>query len=302
MTENSNSKGFAEDCDTLLRFLFDNHKGVRGEILHMHKPCVDLLAPHSYPDCVKSLMLELAAASQLFCATLKDGSEVMLQIRGGGGSPLKYALINTRSDGSFYGSARLDPAIPCPDDLPFASIAGESGVLAITIFPEGDAKDRWQGIVPLGTESVAGALENYFKDSAQLPTRFFILSDPKKAVSGGIMLQVIPDVKGNLDSLEHLSMLSSTITPGELWNLSNPDILSRLFAHEEVRVLPSRAVAFRCICSRQRCEQALMSMDPGELKSIIKEQGGAKMACQHCGRKYEFTKEELEALLARSCQ
>lgn len=294
--------GFAEDCDSLLRFLFDNHKGVRGEILHMHKPCTDLLSPHSYPECVKSLMLDLAAASQLFCATLKDGSEVMLQIRGGKGSPLKYAIINTRPDSTFYGSASLDQALPCPDELPFSKLAGDDGVLAITIFPEGDAKDRWQGIVPLGTQSVTGALENYFKDSAQLPTRFFIKSDPKRQAAGGIMLQVIPEVTGNLDSLEHLSVLASTITAGELWKLSNTDILSRLFAREDVRILPSRPVAFRCICSKARCEKALMSMDPRELESIVREQGGATMACQHCGRKYEFTKAELEALLARSCQ
>ncbi|MGN0908417.1 MAG: Hsp33 family molecular chaperone HslO [Succinivibrio sp.] len=296
------NSGFAEDCDTLLRFLFDNHKGVRGEILHMHQPCLDLLSPHSYPSCVKSLMLELAAAAELFCATLKDGSEVMLQIRGGQGSPLKIAIINTRPDGSFYGSASLDPKIPCKDDLPFASLAGGGGVLAITIFPPGDSKDRWQGIVPLGTESVAGALENYFKDSAQLPTRFFIKSDPKRAAAGGIMLQVIPEVPGNLDSLDHLGMLASTITAGELWKLSNTDILSRLFAREDVRVLPSRPIAFRCICSKERCEKALMSMDPRELEAIINEQGGARMSCQHCGRKYEFTKAELQALLARSCQ
>ncbi len=293
---------FAEDCDSLLRFLFDNHKGVRGEILHMHEPCAELLKPHSYPACVKSLMLDLAAASQLFCATLKDGSEVMLQIRSGSGSPLKFALINTRPDGTFYGSASLDPAIPCPDGLPFASLAGQDGVLAITIFPEGDAKDRWQGIVPLGTESVAGALENYFRDSAQLPTRFFIKSDPQHEAAGGIMLQVIPEVPGNQDSLDHLSVLASTITAGELWQLSITDILSRLFAHEVVRLLPSRKVAFRCICSKARCENALMSMDPRELEAIISEQGGARMTCQHCGREYEFTKAELEALRARSCQ
>lgn len=299
---NNTNNCFADDCDTLLRFLFDNHKGVRGEIVHMHKSCKELLSPHTYPECVKSVMMDLAVASQMFTATLKDGSEVMLQIRGGAKAPLKFAIINTRPDGSFYGSAELNKDIPCPDDLEFSDLAGNDGVLAITIFPEGNAKDRWQGIVPLGTKSVAGALENYFSDSAQLPTRFFIMSDTSGSVAGGIMLQIIPEIPGNLDSLEHLSILASTITADELFSLSNHEILGRLFAHEEVRVLPSKPVAFRCICSKKRCEQTLMSLDRRDLESLLKEQGHAKMVCQHCGHEYEFSKAELEDLLIKSCQ
>ena len=88
------------------RFLFDNH-GVRGEIVKLKTPFEELLHK-DYPSCLKKTLMELAVASVLVAATLKDGSEIMVQLRGSNSSPLKYALINIRQDLSFYGSASLN--------------------------------------------------------------------------------------------------------------------------------------------------------------------------------------------------
>ena len=92
-------------------------------------------------------MTELAVAAVLFAVTLKDGSEVMMQIRTGEKSPLKYALINIRGDLSFYGSAQFKDDERCADDLSFAELVGEKAVLVLTIFPADDPTNKWQGIV-----------------------------------------------------------------------------------------------------------------------------------------------------------
>lgn len=277
---------------SVMRFLFDNH-GVRGEIVRLKEPLQQLLAPHHYPACVAALMSELAAAACLIAATLKDGSEIMVQLRGGRDAPVKYALVNIRQDLSFYGSAALREDLPCPDTLEFGKLLGSDGVLALTIFPLHESK--WQGIAAVDPLSLSATLEVYFRDSQQLPTRFFIHHDPKSQRSGGIMLQIIPEIAGNLQSLEHLGMLCATLTPEELFSLPQNEILMRLFAREQVRIFPEKVVKFQCICSRERCISVLQSLSKPELASLISKDG-TSMTCQHCGQAYTFTRAELEAI------
>lgn len=280
------------------RFLFDNH-GVRGEIVKIKKPFEELLHD-SYPKVVKSVMMELSVASVLIASTLKDGSEIMIQIRGGKTSPLKYALINIRQDLSFYGSASLNEGFALNDDATLADLCSNDSVLVISVFPK-DGK-KWQGIVAIDPNSISATLENYFKDSQQLPTRFLIQTDMDNIQSGGIMLQIIPNVDKNIESLDHLAILSGTLTADELFTLSLEESLTRLFSHEEVKVFGQKEIVFRCICSKQRCENALLQLDPSELKKLIDEDNGTTMTCQHCGKTYTFDKEELSELLVQISQ
>lgn len=289
-----------KDLSSITRFLFDNH-GVRGEILRLTEPCAQMLKGQNYPKCVRNMMSELAASAVLFAATLKDGSEVMVQIRGGQDSPIKYALVNIRGDLSFYGSAQLKENSPCPDDLSFDKLTGQGSVLVLTIFPADDPQNKWQGIVEVDPKSIAATLEGYFKNSQQLPTTFFIWSDDQNRSSAGIMLQVIPEIDGNQESLEHLSILASTMTEKEIMTLSPAECLGRLFAHEQVRVFPSKIPSFRCICSRERCEKALSSLAPSALESLINDHG-TSMTCQHCGHTYIFSQKDLEDLRVKNNQ
>lgn len=59
---------------------------------------------------------------------------------------------------------------------------------------------------------------------------------------------------------------------------------------------------FQCVCSKQRCEKALSQLNPNELKDLIEKDGGTSMTCQHCGKKYDFSKEELNAILHKISQ
>ena len=284
--------------NSIERFLFDNH-GVRGEITRLKTPFEDLIHD-DYPDCLKKIMMELAVSSVLVASTLKDGSEIMVQIRGGKDAPLKYALINIRQDLSFYGSCALKDNCAVDNNASIHDLCGQDGILALSVFPQNGVK--WQGIVALNNESIGATLEDYFKNSQQLPTRFFISTDLQERQSGGIMLQIIPEVEGNIESLEHLSVLSATLSAKELFTLPLDESLGRLFAHEETKVFGEKEVLFKCICSKSRCENALMQLDPAELKNMAEDPKGTSMTCQHCGKIYTFTQEELASMYRKISQ
>ncbi|MFX5918509.1 Hsp33 family molecular chaperone HslO, partial [Acinetobacter baumannii] len=59
-----------------------------------------------------------------------------------------------------------------------------------------------------------------------------------------------------------------------------------------------RELRFHCSCSRERSESALRSIDPGELRAIVEEQGGnIEVDCQFCGRRYLFDRVDVESLV-----
>ena len=284
--------------DNVTRFLFDNH-AVRGEITQLHETLEAFLRDRPYPLSIRKLMMELSCAAVLVASTLKDGSEIMLQIKGGDSGSLKYALVNIRQDLSFYGSAVLKDGCTAGVHDTLADLFGTNGIMTMSVFPADGPK--WQGVVPLNPASLGAALEDYFRESQQLPTRFFIWSEAEEYLCGGLILQIIPNEANNLNSLEHLSVLTATLTAEELFGLAREEILHRLFAKEDLRLFAPQRISFRCICSKERCLNALAGLRAGELESLVSE-GGTEMTCQHCGRTFNFTKDELQALLMKNSQ
>ena len=52
----------------------------------------------------------------------------------------------------------------------------------------------------------------------------------------------------------------------------------------------------RCYWSRERVEEAIRSIGPEELESIIAEGKDVSVSCQFCDKVYSFTTDELRAL------
>ena len=64
-----------------------------------------------------------------------------------------------------------------------------------------------------------------------------------------------------------------------------------------VEILEERDIRWECDCSRDRIEQALMTIGRKDMEEIIEEDGEAELQCHFCRKKYHFTGEELEGLL-----
>ena len=65
----------------------------------------------------------------------------------------------------------------------------------------------------------------------------------------------------------------------------------------DLEILETTPVEYRCYCSRDRMEKALISMGVEEMEALIQEQGQAELACHFCDNVQNFSREELEALL-----
>ncbi|SLM64904.1 MULTISPECIES: Hsp33 family molecular chaperone HslO [Dickeya] len=273
--------------DQLHRYLFENH-AVRGELVTVSDTFQQMLANHDYPQPVKNVLGEMLVATSLLTATLKFSGDITVQLQGDG--PLKLAVINGNHQQQMRGVARLQGEIAADSSL--HDMIG-NGYLVITITPtEGE---RYQGVVGLEGDNVASCLENYFQQSEQLPTRLFIRTGEHdgRACAAGMLLQVLPAQQGNRDDFDHLTQLTATVKSDELFGLSANDVLYRLYHQENVTLYEPQPVAFRCHCSRARCADALMTLQPEEVSDMLAQDGQIDMHCDYCGSHYLFNAQDI---------
>ncbi|EKT60833.1 Hsp33 family molecular chaperone HslO [Providencia sneebia] len=277
--------------DQLHRFLFEQH-AVRGEMITVDNTFAQILENHDYPEAVKTLLGELLVATSLLTATLKFDGDITVQIQGDG--PVKLAVINGNNLQQMRGVARVDGPVVAGSSL--KQMVG-NGFIVITITP--NQGERYQGIVALEGETIEECIDSYFRQSEQLATRLFIRVDVTdgKAIAGGMLLQVLPAAKEDShDIFDHLVQLTATIKGSELSTLDVKEVLHRLYHEEDVTLYDPQSVEFRCSCSRERCENTLVTLPEEEVMEILQKDGKIDMECEFCGSHYVFVESDIQGL------
>ena len=283
------------DFDFTQRFIFDE-TDVRGEMASLEESYAHVLAKHTYPEPVTALLGELMAAAALLVNTLKFDGLLVLQARSSGAVPM--LMVECSSDRELRALARYEA-----DQIHSGATLQElmpEGVLALTVDPrEGQ---RYQGLVALDGDNLAECFTNYFVNSAQLPTRFWLYADGQRA--RGMLLQQLPadrllDSDEREESWQHIVALASTLNAEELLGLDNETILHRLYHEEQVRLFPSTDLKFQCSCTRERSVQALISLGLADLQLLLAEKAGTiEIDCQFCNERYLFNEHDVVQMFA----
>jgi len=283
------------DFDFTQRFIFES-TDVRGELASLEESYAHVLAKHTYPEPVSALLGELMAAAALLINTLKFDGLLVLQARSSGAVPL--LMVECSSERELraiarYESEQISSAASLQELMP-------DGVLAITVDPrEGQ---RYQGLVALDGATLADCFTNYFVNSAQLPTRFWLYADGQRA--RGMLLQqlpadYLPDPEEREESWQRVIALASTLSGEELLGLDNETILHRLYHDEQLRLFASTDLTFHCSCTRERSAQALLSLGLADLRLLLAEKEGTiEIDCQFCNQTYLFNENDVVQMFA----
>lgn len=291
--------------DLLHRFIFDD-ADIRGELVTLGASYRDVLSHNNHPPAIQKLLGEFLAAIGLLSSTLKFDGMIILQARGDG--PIATIMAECTHHNSIRGIVRMNESIVLSEELALngnlQQLLGK-GVLFITIEPKRaenfDGKlERYQGIVPMDSENLAGCLEHYFYQSEQLATRLWFTANAENA--SGLLIQALPEQlntnqEENEKHWDTVVALAETITPQELLALDHATILYRLFNEQNVRVFDPRALHFACSCSRERCTAALLAIGKDEVEEVLIEQGSIAIDCQFCNQHYHFDAMEVRKLL-----
>lgn len=288
------------DRDRLHRFLFEDFP-IRGQLVHLDASWAALIEHREYPTAVRDALGEAVAAALLLAATIKFDGVLSLQLQGSGSMHL--LLAQCTSTLSVRGLARYRE-----EELPIGARVAElvgSGNLTVTIENEG-SEQRYQGVVPITGENLADAIQLYFQNSEQLPTRLWLFAHEHGVA--GLLLQRVPEGSGTSevqtaatdDAWRRVQLIGETLTHEEMRSLSDQEILHRLFNEDDVRLFDPAPVSFRCRCSRERVSGMLVGLGEAEARSIIAERGSIEVNCDFCNRAYVFDAVDVEQLFAQS--
>lgn len=239
-------------------------------------------------------------AGAMMGGMLKDREKLTIQIKGGG--PLGNIVVDANADGDVRGYVH-HPHVHLPlnarGKLDVAGAVGTDGHLFV--IKDLGLKEPYRGSSPIVSGEIAEDFTHYFAASEQTPSAVAlgVLVNPDHSVraAGGWILQLLPGVEDEeitaieerLSGMPPVTELIESGQEPEAW-------LDRLFAGD-VRVLSRMPLRFRCVCSRDRVKQTLISLGRGEIEALIREKGEAEVVCHFCNEQYHLNKEELELLL-----
>ena len=236
------------------------------------------------PVATAALGRSLLGASMLGDMLKEDGASLTLQIKGGG--PLGTVLAVSDNQGNVRGYVQ-NPHVELMEIEPGKLDVG-----------------RAVGTIGLFSGEIADDLAMYFVESEQIPTAcalgVLVSTDQSVTSAGGYLIQLLPgageDIISKIEAgVRRVGSVSRALEGG----LDARGLLEAVLSDFELEILETHPVEYRCYCNRDRVTRALISMGREELESLIQEQGQAELTCQFCDRVYPFTKEELEALLAK---
>jgi len=278
--------------DQLHVFLFERF-AARGALVHLSESWRAIRRLREYPQTLERLLGESVVASALLASTLKRSTgSLIMQIQGQG--PVKLLVAECGSDFGLRCTARWEGGLSAA--APLAELIG-NGHCAITVGGGGD-RPMYQGIVPLEGATLTGALERYMDRSEQLETRIWLFAGRQNA--GGLLLQRVPQSEEtDSDDFNRALHLGATVTANEIYTLSAPALLRRLFAHEDVRLFSGRALRFRCTCTRDRVRNMLLMLGKAEVEQVIADQGKVEVTCEFCNQAYAIDPDECRAWFAR---
>ena len=303
----------------LHRFLFEGMP-VRGAVVRLTHAWTDMLRRRSantssgpYPEPVRALLGEMAAAGVLMQSGIKFNGALVLQIFGDG--PVKLAVAEVQSDLSLRATATLQGEVPGDAALGALVNVDGGGRCAITLDPQDKfpGQQPYQGVVPLEDadgqplDRLSDVLQHYMLQSEQLDATLVLAANDQ--VAAGLLVQRMPlkgqaniaagsahredeDQIGQNEDYNRIAHLAATLTRDELLTLDVDTILHRLFWEEKLlRFEPQQGEQgprFACSCSRERVSRMLQSLGQDEVESVLAEQGQIEVGCEYCGQQYHF--------------
>lgn len=290
--------------DYLLR-IFAKEAGVRAIACTVPQLVQEAHERHKTEAIATVALGRALAGGVLMGATLKVGQEIALKFEGDG--PLGKIIVEADSNGIVRGYI-AQPAIawsPAVHGFEVGKAVGRNGLL--TVVKDLRLKELYRGSVPLVSGEIDEDLAYYLAQSEQVPALVglgTVVADSGRVLAaGGLLIQSVPP-----HAPETLALLSGRLAEmppiAELFGAGQtPEtFLAELFATIPYQTLESRPVRFRCSCSRERAEQALISLGANDLRDLLASEGQADIDCHFCREHYLFAAVDLERLIATLSQ
>ncbi len=257
---------------------------------------------HTTSAVVTAALGRLLTAASMMGNMLKGRDDsITLRIAGGGPAGSLIAVSDANGDVRGYVT---NPIVELPlnekGKLDVGGAVGKDGLLYV--IKDLGLKEPYNGSVPLVSGEIAEDITAYYALSEQTPTvcALGVLVNPDLSVNvaGGYIIQLLPAAEEKTielleDGIKDISSVTGMLSDG----MSPEEIIRKALCNFEVEVLYEQNIEYKCNCSKERVEKALISMGKKELESMADEMETAEIKCHFCDKVYKFSNNELKKLI-----
>lgn len=234
---------------------------------------------------------------------LKDRQRVSIQIKGNG--PVGQVVVDANAAGEVRGyldEPQLDLPVKETGKLDVSGAVGTEGFIYIT--KDLGVREPYRGGVPIVSGELGEDFTYYFAKSEQTPSAVSLgvlvneSQTPAVIAAGGFIIQVLPGTDDSvIDEIERNIAAAPPITRLLEDGCTLAEILAQILGM--VTRLEEGELSYKCNCSKERVEQALISVNQQDLREILEEDGQAELTCHFCNERYLFDRDDLIRLLER---
>ena len=279
-----------------------------GTVIMMASDTTDVVAMaqrlHGTSKTASAALGRLLTGASFMGQMLKE-EKGSITLRANGGGPLGSVIAVSDSLGNVKGYV-MNPDIELPKKpngkIDVGGAVGKDGYL--TVMKDFGAGDPYHGQVNLVSGEIAEDITAYYAISEQIPTvcALGVLVNPDKTIAcaGGFLVQLLPAADDDTitaveNCLKDLTPVTTMLAEG----LRPEDICKKVLSTFEMEILDEFDIEFRCDCSKEKVERALISTGKEELRDMAKDEV-TKVRCQFCNKEYSFASDEILSLLERA--
>lgn len=245
----------------------------------------------------------LTAASMMGVMLKGDDDSVTLRLCGDGPAGSFIAVADSGGNARGYVQNAI-VEIPLNDrgKLDVKGAVGTDGYLYV--MKDIGLKEPFIGTTQIVSGEIAEDITNYFAVSEQTPTvcALGVLVNPDLSVNcaGGFIIQLLSGCPEEaISAVESALSDIPSVTQMLSDNLTADDIAIRAMRGLEIEKLDETECEYRCNCSRERVEAALISTGADSLKEMAESDDNTSVACHFCDKRYIFTPEDINNIIKK---
>lgn len=256
----------------------------------------------------KTSAVNTAALGRLMTAAsmmgdMLKGEDDSVTLRMNGGGPAGSLIAVSDSSGNVRGYVQ-NPVVEIPlnekGKLDVKGTVGTNGYLYV--MKDIGLKEPYVGQTEIVSGEIAEDITNYFASSEQTPSvcalGVLVNPDLTVAAAGGFIIQLLPFCPDEIiDKIEYAMQTIEPVTAMLSKGMTPDDIAKAAMHGIEISKLDESEIEYRCNCSKERVEEALISTGRESLEEMIASGEDTEVECHFCDKKYVFTPDDIKKLL-----
>lgn len=258
---------------------------------------------HNTSPVATAALGRLLTGGVMMGSMMKNATDILtLQVKCGG--PIGGMTVTADSQGNVKGYVN-NPEVLLPPKNGKLDVGGALGPGFLNVIKDMGLKEPYSGQTVLQTGEIAEDLTYYFATSEQVPSSvgLGVLMERDNTVrcAGGFIVQVMPfieeEVLGRLEeNIKKIQSVTAMLDNGH----TPEDMLEQVLEGLDVEITDTLPAQFYCNCSKERIEKAIISIGKKDIQSMIDDGEDIEVKCHFCNTAYNYTVDELKALLKKS--